>query len=702
MGIENGVFNPEAERIIKVESIKKTLVEANFLRPDENQREQMSENLGKIFSEQLKHGTKSVIEMDQTMDDFKNNGSTTEIQSKNAEEDKKILGEAVVLAVRELRQDGKVLDGDIYRGSRHMENMLPIELKGLGREITKGFIGNDEIDKQLNLVEVTRQSVDLNNPASVETLIQKIDVRIKKLSDKDYDDEEDIGEQDTALTMLNTEKKNLDKIVNLLDRNDDVSEKKSNDNRDKNGKNREEKKDGNKTEASEDNYDDVRNEIKGLDFNNKEQILNYCRDLLDYLENSEYNVDDLAISGETTRLLNYITKYKIVNKEGFSEIIREVNARLSLHDSAFFMMEAGGGLSDKGPGILSALSKIGAHNRFLTRDKMKFFFDNKDYNFSEAWDLLQKATYDYKNFLREAGFTESELKEKFKKPITKDPFYPDKYTNYQYDSSEEDKFRVKQYILKRLGGGEKSRKALQLAQKMFEATGEISISNVGFINSDEYTEAIQFGRYREDDARFGKTKNAGPDVSRGWIKSLTPGWVRGFCAIKDPDEMVFSKDIKAHYRDIQEKKEFYAYHGSILVNKIAPLKILLMDKSIKKPEEVVDMDFIKSKVDLFNKADPDNEMKLKSLWIAGLLQSNMMHINHVWDADHVRRLKEILVKDNLMLKGANYESGQEKKYFLTEDEWKWVAKTINLKKYFIQDFAADVVGGMFKTRFKRK
>ena len=226
MGIENGGFNPEAEiRANKVEAIKVKLVEANFLRPDEKQKEKISENLGIIFSEQLKHGTKSVMEMDQTMDDFKNNGSTTEIQSKNAEEDKKILGEAVVLAVRELRQDGKVLDRDIYRGSRHMDNMLPTELKGLGREITRGFIGNDEIDKQLNLVEVTRQSVDLNNSASVETLIQKIDMRIKKLSDKDYEDEGDIGEQDTALTMLNTEKKNLMGMVNVLDKKDDLSDR---------------------------------------------------------------------------------------------------------------------------------------------------------------------------------------------------------------------------------------------------------------------------------------------------------------------------------------------------------------------------------------------------------------------------------------------------------------------------------------------
>jgi len=459
----------------------------------------------------------------------------------------------------------------------------------------------------------------------------------------------------------------------------------------------------NSKEKSDDTYDDVRNEIKGLDFDNKKQVLDYCRDLLNYLENTSYNADDLAISGETTRLLNYITKYKIIGKgEGFPEIIREVDARLSLQDSAFFMMEANGGLSDRGPGILAALGKIGEHGRFLTRDKMKFFFDNKDYRFSEAWDLIQKASYDYRNFLNEVGFTNDQLDKKFKKPITKDPFFTDKYINYQYDSNEEDKAMVEAYMLKKLGGGEKARKSLQLAQKMFEATDEMSVSNVGFINSDEFTEAIQFGRYREDDARFGKTKNAGPDVHRGWIKSLTSGWLRNFCDIKDPDQMVLAGDIKAHYSDIEAKKEFYAYHGSILVAKIAPLKLLLMEKSIKKPEEIVDMEYVKSKVDYFNKADPDNKLKLKALWIAGLLQSNMMHTSHVWDSDHIRRFKQILTKENLMLKGAKYESGQEKKYFLTEDEWKWVAKTINLNKYFAEDFVADVIGGMFKTRFKRK
>jgi len=450
-----------------------------------------------------------------------------------------------------------------------------------------------------------------------------------------------------------------------------------------------------------------------LDFDNKKQVLDYCRDLLNYLENTSYNADDLAISGETTRLLNYITKYKLVGKEGFSEIIREVDARLALQDSAFFMMEANGGLSDKGPGILSALSKIGEHGRFLTRDRMKFFFDNTDYRFSDAWDLIQRATYDYQNFLKEAGVPQERINLKFVKnekgkdpAITNDPFYGKKYINYQYDSSEEDKAMVEAYMLKKLGGDEKARKSLQLAQKMFEATGEMSVSNVGFINSDEFTEAIQFGRYREDDARYGKTKNAGPDVHRGWIKSLTPGWLRNFCndegQIPDPDKMVLSRDIKDHYKDIEAKKEFYAYHGSILVAKIAPLKTLLMEKSIKKPEEVVDMEYVKSKVDYFNKADPDNKMKLKALWVAGLLQSNMMHTSHVWDSDHIRRFKNILTKENLMLKGAKYQPGQEEKYFLTENEWKWVVKTINLDKYFTQDFIADVVGGMFKTKFRRK
>ena len=80
-------------------------------------------------------------------------------------------------------------------------------MKGLGKEITKPLISNEDIDKQLNLLEITRQKTDLGNPDSVKTLSQKIEVGIDKLIHKDFDTEEEIEQQDAVLTILNEEKR---------------------------------------------------------------------------------------------------------------------------------------------------------------------------------------------------------------------------------------------------------------------------------------------------------------------------------------------------------------------------------------------------------------------------------------------------------------------------------------------------------------
>jgi len=201
-------FNPEVERNNKIEMIKVELVKSNFLKPDEKQKDQMSENLGRIFNSQLKHGTESVAEMEATIKGVEIK-SHTEAQAKMAEEDKKILGEAVVLATRELTAEDPALASELFLGSKHVDNLLPKELKGLGREITRPLIGNEEIDKQLNLLEVTRQKTDLENPDSVKTLSQKIEMGIDKLIHKDFDTEEEIEQQDAVLTILNEEKRKL-------------------------------------------------------------------------------------------------------------------------------------------------------------------------------------------------------------------------------------------------------------------------------------------------------------------------------------------------------------------------------------------------------------------------------------------------------------------------------------------------------------
>lgn len=210
--------NLENDRNGKVERIKNVLVDSQFLKPDEKQKEEMAENLNEI-SNILGHEFKGVSKIDETIRGFSEygeKGSVTEAQFKIAVEDKEILGEAADLAARELESRDPSLRSDLFMGSRHVDNGLDSRLKGLGWEISKHYISNEKIDGQLNILEITRQRTDFDNPDSVETLSQKIKKTKDKLIDLDLEDEGSVMEQDEALTVLNTEKKNLDEAVKMM------------------------------------------------------------------------------------------------------------------------------------------------------------------------------------------------------------------------------------------------------------------------------------------------------------------------------------------------------------------------------------------------------------------------------------------------------------------------------------------------------
>jgi hypothetical protein len=206
-GPENG-NGPENDPKNKVEKIKDIFVKSKFLKPDETQQQEMSENL-KELSSILGHEFKGVVRIDETIKEFSEYGeksSVTKAQFEIAVEDKKILGEAADLAARKLENTDSSLRNDFFMGSKHMDNMLAQDLKGLGGEISKHYVANPKIDKQLNILEITRQNVDFSNPASVETLVQKTSTKIETIGKEDFEDERDVLEQDEVLTVLNEER----------------------------------------------------------------------------------------------------------------------------------------------------------------------------------------------------------------------------------------------------------------------------------------------------------------------------------------------------------------------------------------------------------------------------------------------------------------------------------------------------------------
>lgn len=606
--------NPENDPKNKVERIKNVLVNSQFLKPDEKQQQEMPEKLREI-DKILGHEFKGVPKIDETIREFSEygeKGSVTEAQFKIAIEDKELLGEAADLAARELESKDSSLRSDLFMGSRHIDNGLDQKLKGLGREISKHYISNEKIDGQLNILEMTRQRTDFNNPDSIETLFQKIEKTKDKLIDLDLEDEGSVTEQDESITVLNAEKKNLKGIVN-------ESDKKSSDIRREETVKTSEGQPKETGHEKKNKYVDIRSEFKDVRFDNPEEVLAYARNVLNVVENSDYLSTDIALSRVTDNLFLVVLPelIKRSTEEGesaeellYKDVLLEIKSRLSLHDSAGYMESSGFKISEHG-GIMGAVEKIKGNGRVLDEERLKFLIkDSSDKKFnlpiSAAWDYIQEANFNYENLLKKVAESMNNSQGWETDPgfvsvdYSKGTTIENQKNGHFFDSNLKRKADVDAYIIKKIKeerGGDAA-KAYQLALKLVSASGERSLFNFGLFKGDDFAEDIHFAYFRADDARKGKNIGA---MSNRSVQTLTSGWLR---TMSDRDDLGVLKAEDIFYWKNNEKLDFDYYFSQLLQGKIHPVRTVFLDNGPTPKMLESGVAYFNKFVDCFNKADP--------------------------------------------------------------------------------------------------
>jgi len=256
----------------------------------------------------------------------------------------------------------------------------------------------------------------------------------------------------------------------------------------------------------------------------REQQRQYVRAILDRIEKSNRDCHDFSISTIVQRLEASLDDMD-------SEVAREARARLAVHDCSELIKQASGWIArevDKvGPGhtIGSAISEAKRRNHELTRDMVSLFLrkeENKKENLPglnvpKAWNLLQKANFEYEEY----------VKDKLEKGEEKPP------KTYYTDPNAERRRAKHELLVEELGGGKKAskvadeaaQKSLQLAEKLTIATLETSVFNrASKSGNDQLAEAIYLKEWREGRKEKGRVR--GPRIHEGAIPGFGTSWLR--------------------------------------------------------------------------------------------------------------------------------------------------------------------------------
>ncbi len=135
-----------------------------------------------------------------------------------------------------------------------------------------------------------------------------------------------------------------------------------------------------------------------------EQQRVFVREKLGDIERTIYDCWHLDIASTVSQLESSLDKM-------YPEIRREARARINLHDSTMLIRQAGGWIErpENMTGLSIPTAVDTAHNRDhdLTKDVIIFFLRevHPGLDVKNAWDLLQKANYDYNSFVEEINLT---------------------------------------------------------------------------------------------------------------------------------------------------------------------------------------------------------------------------------------------------------------------------------------------------------
>ena len=189
MGVENGGGSPESERQIKVQVVAEGLKKANFLRPNEEEKDKLDDRISEAFG-YLKHGVESVAEIDGTIADFETKGdksSFTETQIENLRADREILADAVTIACRDLTATDPDLESEFFLGPKHIDGLLGEKLTGLGNSVSERKGIPKEIGAELDKLEMMRRKMKGGNTAESKAYVAILKKKIDAIAEKDFD-----------------------------------------------------------------------------------------------------------------------------------------------------------------------------------------------------------------------------------------------------------------------------------------------------------------------------------------------------------------------------------------------------------------------------------------------------------------------------------------------------------------------------------
>lgn len=434
--------------------------------------------------------------------------------------------------------------------------------------------------------------------------------------------------------------------------------------------------------------------------------------------------NELALSDWMYPLQEFMSVTEGTNDDDFKEMRRMINTRLTLKAMGDALGKVAGNLDER-QGLFATINELGENGFSLEPEIMEAFFGNllEGFKTAEAWDLMEFANFHYEKMiaeiidkgsdaLKKKIFEEYGSLENFSNlhlmDYSKDTPLEGKYWNYFLEASG-NKVRasiVREYMIETLKGlgidDYHAEKSLRMAEFMYDATSESSVVNWDFINGDEYAELINTGYLRWLDSMGGKKgKKSGPPLTILRIKHMSVGWLRAICDMKNPVEMVTSKDIKdkaltyimkpdkkqpdlsEKERGLETKKLHSSYMNSITKTKLLPAKLLVCSEETPDPTKFVTIANLKSVNDAFNKVDGDVAKKemygsIKTMWLAGQIQLALTAKDSKWTSNDFLKLKNMVTKQ--FMKGMSEQAEAEGvlKTFITKDQWKWIENHLNV------------------------
>ncbi len=454
----------------------------------------------------------------------------------------------------------------------------------------------------------------------------------------------------------------------------------------------------------------------------EEEQLEYIEERLKIIENYKTgNVKSEISLNELTYSL-----FTLLTTEGNGLVSKRlldiINARLTLKDVSSGMRANNGSMGEGGRELVGTISKLGQQGYDMSPDVMKAFFGNFGDNelkpgeeklktnlkTAEAWDLMEEANFDYQKFVNlifsdggkrseklnkmiaDSRLTLSELRVCKELLATKGTLLEGQVFNYYFEA-EGGKLRaamVRQYMVDNLMdrfdiSEERAERSIRLAEEMYFASMENCVVDWDFLNGDQYAEMVHLQFIRKLDGQMNKKgKITGPSASLNHIKTLTPGWIRSFCGVKNPAVKITSSEIMAALNagSLTGKEQWAPHLVSVICGKVWAAKQLITSEVTPLTKDVLKTSYWKGVNDYFNKVDGQIGINgsmdgvTKTAWVAGIFQLILTNRDSEWKPDDIRLLRRILTKDII----TNQESGDGRP-FLTDKQWKWIEETLKVR-----------------------